>query len=155
MSWTEILTALVAFYGALLSTAIFIKEQKTKTRQLEVKISNGFLKYGQKLSELMMFVEVFNPGNRAVQVNLPKLILPDNRTLVFPNYQGDVQFPHELQEGKSCKIWIAMKAIGLQLHEAGFKENVKLYAGVSDGTGKEYRSKKYWKYDLDQELNRE
>lgn len=150
VSWTQIVTAIVAVYGAIMSTVTFVVNRRDKKRKLEVKFSNGSLTYGNKLSELMLFINVSNPGNRAVKINVPRIILPDGKTIVFPNPQSDVKFPHLLEEGRKCMVWAEMKYLAKQLKDAGYSGVINLKADVEAETGKRYTSQKTWKLDIEE-----
>jgi len=146
--WIQIVTIFIALYGAVLSTVIFIVKRKENQRQLAIKISNGFLPILDDVGELLLFIEIYNPGNRTVLIQPPWIVLPDRKTLVFPNPQSNVTFPYMLQEGSNCRIWIEMKVLTNQLKREGYTGKIKIKAGVRDGAGKEYISKKTWKINL-------
>jgi len=146
---TAIVTAIVALYGAGLSTYILIANRKEKQRQLSVSFSTGSLTYGTELSPQMLFINITNPGNRAVTIYSPSIKLPDSRQMFFRDpQQADVGFPHELKEGKNCRVWIEMKELAMQLAAEGYPGKVHLSAKVEDATGKSYKSKGSWKLDL-------
>ena len=72
ISWTQIITAIVAVYGAILSTVTFYMNRKEKIRTLKVSFSNGFLTFDNgSISEGMLFINVANPGFKKVVVNIP------------------------------------------------------------------------------------
>ena len=145
----EIIVAIVAVYGAIISTITFISRRKEKQRRLEVKLSNGFIMYNYGPGEFMLFIEVLNPGFMDVVINVPSLILPDGKTIVFPNPQSNVNFPFKLQEGMNCKTWTEMKDLAKNLKENGYSGNIKIYAKVEDGAGNIHKSKKPWQLDID------
>lgn len=151
LDWSKIILTLVAVYGAVLSTYNLIVSRKEKQRQLSVKMSSGLLTYGPNNipgEEAMLFITVANPGNRTVKINIPRIKLPDNKTVIFPTPQSDVTFPYELTEGDSCRIWIEMKLLAKQLIETGYSGSVKLTAEVDDATGRTYKSKESSKLNL-------
>ena len=151
VTWPQIITAIVAVYGAIMSTITFIINRKEKIRQISVTFSNGSLVYtSNNRSDLMLFITVANPGNRPVTINVPRIRLPNKRTFVFPNPQSNVNFPHRLEDGADCVIWIDMELLARQLKSSGFKGRIKLIAEVNDATGKIYSSKKKWTLDIDQ-----
>jgi hypothetical protein len=147
IDWSQILTAIFAIYGAILSTVVFVSRLIEKQRRLKLSFSNGFLTNVYGLSGAMLFISISNPGNRGVTINLPSILLPDRKTLVFPNPQSNVNFPHKLEEGTECKLWTEIKDLAIQLKENGYHDIVKLIAKVEDGTGQIYKSKA-WKIDL-------
>jgi len=96
----------------------------------------------------MLFITISNPGNRDVTINVPTILLPDRKTVVFPNPQSNVNFPYKLEEGTECKLWTEMKDLAMQLKENGYCGTIKLRAKVEDGAGQIYKSKA-WEMDLD------
>jgi hypothetical protein len=148
VNWSQILTAIVAIYGAILSTMIFTSRRREKQRRLKVNFSNGFLTYAHNLSKAMLFITISNPGNRDVTINVPSISLPDGKPLVFPNPQSNVSFPYKLEEGTECKIWTEIKDLARQLKENWYYGIIRLKAKVEDGSGQIYKSKD-WKINLD------
>ena len=146
MSWTELITAAVALYGAALSTYVFWAERKDKRRHVRVSISNGFLALGPELSPPMLLIEATNPGSRTVVLNTPGISLPDRKQIVFPNPQSDVRFPHALAEGTKCIVWTPIALLARQLWEEGYRGKLKLRAFFRDQIGTRYKSNKM---DLD------
>lgn len=151
ITWPQIITAIVAVYGAAMATVTFFLKRKEKQRQVKVKFSNGFLpNFGTGIGELMLFIEISNPGNRSVVINVPRIILPDGNIIVFHSPKSsNVRFPHKLEEGANCMVWTEMRDLASQLRENGYQGIVKLKADIADGTGHKYESKKCWKIDVD------
>lgn len=140
MDWTTGVTAVVALYGAGLSTYTLIQNRKEKQRQISVKLSNGFLTYGPELSPAMLLIEATNPGDRTVVLNTVGLSLPDGKTVAFPNPQSTVCFPYPLQEGNSCMVWTPLKELAQQLSQKGYSGKVRLVGFYRDQLGTVYRS---------------
>ncbi len=139
--WTTVVTALVAVYAAGLSTYTLLIQRRESKRHVKVNLAMGFIAHGPQLSEPMFILTASNPGNRPVTLNLPSILLPDRTRLYNPNGDTEVQFPHELAEGKSCKAWFPAKGIAQQLHDQGFTRAVKLVATFDDAVGTQHRSK--------------
>jgi hypothetical protein len=149
--WIMIITAVVACYGAILSTISIISSRREKSRIVKVKISSGFLASGPRLSETMIFIGASNPGQRTVTLSLPYLQLPgNNQVLIFQN-NSNVTFPHELSEGKSCTAWIEARQLGQLLHEKQYAGKIKLVGVYPDLVGTDYKSKP-WLFDLEENL---
>lgn len=151
--WTQIVTAVIAIYGAIFSTITFFQNRKDKKKNLKIKFSNGFLTYDVGLSELMLFITVYNIGGKSLLINSPRIVLSDGKSFVFPNPQSDVKFPHKLEEGAKCEVWTEMKALAKELYKNGYKGKIRLMADVSDGTDKKYKTKKAWIFNVDMWLN--
>ena len=145
----QVIVAVVAIYGAVISTITFFSRRNEKQRQLKVRFSNGFTIFGQNFSELMLIIEVSNPGFRDVTINVPSLILPDRKPVVFPNPQSNVRFPYKLEEGTKCMVWTEMKDLAQNLKENGYTGILKIDAEVDDGAGRRYKSRKSWKLNID------
>lgn len=151
--WAALITALVALYGAILSTITFLATRKEKRRQLRLNMSMGWHPYPQKLSEPMLLIDVANPGYRSVTISFPYIRLPNEKILFFPPLKASVPFPHELKEGKSCMVWTEEAEIKRVLLEQGYSGAIKLRAEVADQTGKKYRAKKALEFMLDMTSN--
>lgn len=140
----------LGIYGAGLTTYTIIKSNRAKKRVLSISLSTGWmtpLKNGI-LGPHMLFITVANPGDRKATINTPYLGLPDGKNIFFPEPFTNVNFPHRLEEGENCLIWIEMNRIKLSLLRQGYSGVVRLKGKVSDGTGKNYTSKKSWDFDL-------
>ena len=140
MEWVGIITALVALYGAALSTYTLVRNQREKRRQVRVKLSNGVLTYGPELSPAMLLIEATNPGNRTVILNTMGILLPDGKTVVFPQPESNVTFPHRLEEGNSCLAWTPMKDFAKRLRQTSYSGAVNLVGFYRDQIGNEYKS---------------
>jgi len=103
INWSQILTAIVAIYGAILSTIIFTSRRREKQRRLKVNFSNGFLTYAHDLSEAMLFITISNPGNRDVTINVPSISLPDGKPLVFPTLNPMLAFHINLKKVQNVR----------------------------------------------------
>jgi len=75
-NWPVIITALVAVYGAVLSTVNTIANLRAKQQRLSVVLSNGFLTYGPNVGPLMLFIEIANVGSKVVTINSINIKLP-------------------------------------------------------------------------------
>ena len=153
MQWPTLITAAVAVYGALLSTYSVVVRHREKKRWVAVTVSIGFPVYeGLGLGPTVLFISASNPGSRNVSLCNPGLLLPDKRKLVFPTHQSDVQFPHDLEPGKGCRMWIPARILARDLKEARFSATVKLVGFYLDATGTVYKSKPY-KFEVNKWLS--
>lgn len=143
MDLPAIITAIVALYGAVLSTYTLVVNRKDKQRQIDVKLSNGVLTFGPELSPAVLLIEASNPGNRTVILNTTGIRLPDRKTVAFPNPQSNVTFPHALEEGKSCLVWTPMKEFAGMLRQHGYEGTLRLVAFYRDQLGKEHCSNRF------------
>jgi hypothetical protein len=153
MDLTAIITAIVAIYGAGLSTYILIKNSKENKRQLTINLEKGFYTSGQGVSTPMLIISIANPGNRAVTIDSPYIELPDRTTLIWPNPLSDVRFPYHLEEGQRCHVRAKMEEVKGELVKNGHSATVKLTAKIRDRTGKVYSARKPLEFDLNEEVS--
>lgn len=67
ITWSEIVTALLALYAAILSTAIAIRDWRAKTPRIGVAVQLGNLRLHRSgCSEKLVFVSAANDGEKAV-----------------------------------------------------------------------------------------
>ncbi len=147
--WPTNITALVALYGAILSTFNHLSQRKERQRRVTVRLSNAFLSNPAGVSPTMLSIEASNPGHLSINLNSPGILFPDKRSLVFPHPQGTVNFPHDLAPGNNCTVWIEMKKVAHNLHDSGFKGKINLIGFYRDGIGKQYKSRKF-KFNIDE-----
>jgi hypothetical protein len=100
MDTKDIVTLVIAVYGAALSSVVaaytFVKER----RQIKVELSPSFFMYGNgEASEQMASIDVINHGHRPVVVSAPTLQMPNHRHLVFHKAVGFSNFPKRLEDG--------------------------------------------------------
>jgi hypothetical protein len=145
MDWIKIIIPAIAIYGAVLSTYTLICNRRDKKRRIKVAFSRGYLTSVMGLSEQMLFITVTNPGDRTVRIMVPGILLPDKRSIVFPSPKGEVTFPHDLLEGRSCKIWESLEYARSELQKMGFRESIDLVPFVDNSVGDRYFGKK-WRF---------
>jgi hypothetical protein len=156
MDWTwfskhwEAIGAVATVVGLFVSIYLGFRGRRRKP-EVEVKMKDGFLTFTDgRLSDRMIFVEVSNTGEKIVTINVPYLQLPDNRKMVFPDPQSDVTFPHTLEEGKCCSLWVERKEVLRSLRGYGCKGKVRVRAAVADQTDKVYKARKVWKLNVEE-----
>jgi len=144
MDSTDIITALVALYGAILSTVVAVREWKAKRPKIKVKTSMGFLDLGRgNLSDAMVFVEAANPGQREVTLSSVGFILPLQRKVFLRQPQGSVRIPCELAPESSCQVWIDARELAALLRSNGFSGTLKLVGFYGDQVGRTHKSKAF------------
>ena len=139
---TTIIVAFVAVYGAILSTVNFILARRERKPRLKVTCDWGVITQGRDVSQPFLFINIANVGYKTITINAPIFRLENNTQIIFRQPQSEVNFPHELTEGKSCKLWEEAKPIASELTQKGHRGEVKLFAEVSDAVGNRYRAKK-------------
>ncbi len=148
LSWTDIIVAILAIYGAFLSTVIFFKEQQKSKRKIRVKLSTGYSTSVKGLSDWMLLIEIINPGFKVVTINSPELRFDDGKKLIIPYPKSNVAFPYSLEEGKSVYVWIEIARLKKELVEAGYNNSIKIKGVIFDQTGNLFTSKRWMKISL-------
>ena len=142
MDWSGWITALVALYGALLSTHNLVSTRRDKRRRVKVELSTGF--FGAPPYTAMLFIQVSNPGHIAVMIQPPGIRLPKGSgNAVFPNPASNVAFPHELCPGRECRVWTPRTELADLLKRKGFSGKVKLMGYCVDAVGTTHKSKRF------------
>ena len=151
-NWDELIVAFGVIYGVIMSTYNFIESKKKKRRIVKVKVSHGWLpSRASGLGEEKILIKVYNPGERAVTVNLPFLRLPRGESIVTPIPIASVQFPFELQEGKDCTLFMGRRDVEESLIKRGYVGKISLFGMVDDLIGNEYKSRKPLKLEIKEE----
>jgi len=143
MTPTDIIVAVVALYGAVLSTIIAIREWKARSPNIKVNLSMGFYTLGASVSDAQVFLEASNPGEKAVSLSSLGLILPDKTKLAFTEYESHVRFPYEILPESSCKVWMDARRLAQGLRSMGFSGKPKLVGFYGDEVGRIYESKPF------------
>jgi len=142
IDWTiigTIVAVAVALYGAALSTYNLIIKRKEGQRQVTVKLTWGVVGTREE-PQTVFFLEAANPGKRNVTLKGCCIQLPNKKELVMPGAQGTINFPHELEEGKSCLVWFPVNEVARLLINEGYAGNVTIRAIDRDAVGGEYTS---------------
>lgn len=137
-----IITTLIALYGAGLATYnIYTASQKNKWK-IKVRVANGFLTFGANLSDEKFILSASNVGYRAITLTSVGFLLPDKRTIVFPDGEG-TRLPHHLNEGMGCQHFVSFKDIAEQLGQNGYRGTVNLVGFYRDATDGLHTSEPY------------
>ena len=136
---SDIVVALVAIGGFVLSVYGLYLRRKEKRPYLTARLSSGFLTYGSDLSEPMVMLEVANPGEKSVVVAAVEIDL-GGRKAVFPNIEGTEKIPFDLQSGRSASFWTPIRAFAASLRREGFRGTIKIRARFRDAVGNAYYS---------------
>ena len=137
----EISAGVVAWYGAIVATLsafiLFLNYLRDRGR-IKVKLSQGFLAYGSNLGkDVQLFIEAINVGRRPVTLTSVGFSLKNGKQLVIIKPEP-INFPYELQEGKSIQVWVDKNDI----FQSVPREKTKITcAWYRDATGKIYKTK--------------
>ena len=148
MDWVVSITALVALYGAVLSTYTLISSRRDKRRRVKVELAEGFLTTEADPRTTMLFIRISNPGHIPVTLQRPGIQLPNGATWVSRSQPTDAHFPHELRPGQARAVWTPLAVFANQLKGEGFSGEVNLVGFCRDAMGTIHRGKR-WKFDVD------
>ena len=141
----EISAGTVAWYGAIVATisviasiilgSVTLLRDRTKVK---IKVSEGFLVYGRKLSDKsQIFIEAINIGRRTVTLEGAGFTLKNGKHMVILE-PLNIRFPHELKEGRSCQIFTDQEEL---LGDIKKEKSEVVYAWYRDATSKIYKTK--------------
>ncbi len=153
MAWVEsnavaIVAAIVALYGAILSTITYRASRRDKRRVIGARLSYGFLTFGPKLSDPHLLLHASNPGQVPVTLRSAVVVLPDKWQAIVPPGQGESRLPLELAPGAGCTFWLDAREIAGALRQRGYAGKVRIHCEFGDATGENHRSKPF-KFDID------
>lgn len=136
--WFNIVTALIAAYGAYLSTFNYLAQRRRDRRALKVEVDD----LGDKgLFPPIFHVSAVNIGYRSVHLEDVAIFLKGGVEIVwtglFTTHDG---LPCELKEGKKFTANIMVNSLSDLLAEKGCKGRVKLRGQFVDAAGNVYRS---------------
>lgn len=143
----DIVTFVIAVYGAILSSVVFYRPVLKERRRIVVTLTTAFYTYPQGLGPPMAQIEVTNDGHRPVVVSAPKLLLPNGQYMLLMGADGIGDFPKRLEDGESAGVRMQYDAIADGLREAGYSGNVALWPVCSDSTGLTFKGDK-WEFDI-------
>ena len=143
MKWTEIVIALVALYGAIISTCNLLASRAEKLRKVRVALSMGFTAHGDRTSPAQLILQAQNVGKRTLTLTAVGLVLPGKVRVWFvhPECWLSGSLPHELQEGKSFVSTRELSELVAELAERGYTGRVRVQGFYTDALGTDYRSK--------------
>jgi len=142
VTWTEAIIALVALYGAGLSTYTLIMSISNQKRKVTATLTWGVIGDNQRPS-WVFFLTAANPGNRTVTLSTPYILLPNGKRFVIPQMPGNVVFPHDLEEGKNCIAWFPISDVIQALTDEGYQNNISIIGVFTDALGTDYKSKEF------------
>jgi len=150
INWVNVSSVAIGIFGAAVSAITLYTTRRDRKRRVIVKVSNGLLLPGP--SPWMLFIQASNPGDRSVNIISMGISLPRKKQVDFPDPQGNVRFPHDLPEGKSCSIWIEARILAQTLKAEGYAGKIKIRGFARSGIGTMYQSGP-WKINVDEWSN--
>ena len=141
VNWLLIITALVALYGAALSTVSFLLNRREKKRRLRVTTSWGMLVRGQTLSREMLIVKAANSGHRSVTLSSISIRLPDQSHAFALAGITNPDLPCDLSDGRDCMAWLDPRELAAAMRQRGFAGVITICAVAKDALDVEHLSK--------------
>lgn len=146
VTWTDIITALVAAYGSILATYTAVARWREKRARINVKISLGLITQGSlsDSSEPRVILSASNPGSKAITLSSWDFALPNGKHLASPNKWGaDGQLPHELAPETSYRVWVEAKELAREMKTEGYSDKAKIVGFYRDQVGRTHKSKPF------------
>ncbi len=141
MSLTELLTFLIALYGAIVSTVLAIKELRKENRRVRVSCMMAMAPSPSGQMWEFVALKAVNIGHRPVQITIAGLIL-SNVYLVMQvaSNIGPSPLPKKLEDGDSVTVMLDFDEIVKTSNEKG-KNAFYTKAVMQDAEGRQYAAK--------------
>jgi hypothetical protein len=147
MKWTEILTALVALYGAVVATFTAITQYRNSRPRLKVELKEGWIIGDPNVGDdKCLTVSTKNFGQKKVTLNILSFKSSNGKAWIVP--APGVTFPYELEPECCCVMYMKAKSAAQALGEGDCAGKIILTATVADAIGREYRSNAF-EFDAD------
>lgn len=140
LSTSEILTLLVALYGAVPSTVLGVRELRRDRRQVRVacKMALAPNPVGSGVWEFVS-VEAVNDGYRPVEVKMAGLLMSSGEFFTqLRSNMGPLPLPKKLEDGDSIAVHFDYSEVEKALRERSSEGVVFTKAVVRDAAGREY-----------------
>ena len=141
MSTTEIITAILAFYGAALATFTFVVQQLEKRKKIIATLQLGFVARGRSAPVDIVSFEAANAGKVPVHVSSCHLFLPETKEKFVAAFQYDRDFPVTLNPGESVQAWIESEKFIEIVRKTKTVSELLVVAEFSNKGGSKFRSK--------------
>ncbi|TVX99072.1 hypothetical protein [Cohnella terricola] len=141
----QLVIAAIGLLALIISFLVYRQTKNQNKRFLSVELTNGFIVYeNNSLSDdVYFFITVRNASSKNIVVNSFNLLnirVRGKKYALIPP-QSNIVFPHRLQEGDNCQVWISREDFLRTVERDGFtKSSLKIRAQVMDGTGNRYHS---------------
>lgn len=148
----NIVTTVIALWGAVLSSWIFFKE---RFKTIKVSLGIGLIKYpvpfgtSKSVSDPILSVDANNHTNRIAVLEIPEIELSSKDKSILVNYKSNITFPYELKPYNRCVAWVDLKNFAKNMVEKGHSGTIRIRGVYRDALGKKYKGK-YMDLDLDE-----
>lgn len=142
LSTVELLTLLLALYGAVLSTVLGIRELRKDRRQIRVTCRMALTPSPTGGVWEFVSVEAVNTGHRPVEITMAGLLMKNGNlfTQVRSN-AGPLPLPKKLEDGERVSVLFDYAEVKTALSEQTDSKNRYIKAIVRDAIGKKYTAR--------------
>lgn len=141
MNFSEIITAFVAVYGALLATFTLVVQVREKRQRVTVTLSQGFIAEGGGGAVDVLILEAANGGAVPIYLSTCQLRLPATKEKLFSRLAYNKDFPATLNPGESVQAWLSSETFVAAIRKSKSIEEITVVAEFSNKGGGVYRSK--------------
>jgi hypothetical protein len=141
MTTTEIITAILALYGAVLATFTFVVQQLEKRKKIVATLSLGFAACGRSSPVDVVTFEAANAGDVPVHVSSCHLFLPETKEKLVAAFQFNRDFPVTLNPGESVQAWLESEKFIEIVRKTKTVSELLVVAEFSNKGGSTFRSK--------------
>ena len=138
---TELLTAAIAIYGALVSTFTLVLHQREKKQKVTVKLWLGMLGVGKSSVVDIVIMEAANAGSVPVHLSNCCYLIPHSKKKLVARFEYDKEMPITLAPGESVQAWIKSENFIEVLKKEGCTNQVTVVAQFSNKAGRDFVSK--------------
>jgi len=148
----QLVTIIMALYGALLSTSLAAYKFYENWRRLKVKLSYGSygpssgsygsIRSGPSQIYPVLLLSCSNLGKRPITLNSYGFALPNKRNYFFQN-ESSQSFPCTLSDGQGCIMVVGSKKVTELLIQEGYKNSVQIKGFFGDASDKKHYGKKF------------
>ena len=141
MSTLDLVTIIVAIYGAMLATFTFVIQQIEKREKVKATLSLGFVSHGASKPIDVVILEAANFGNVPVHLSSCHLSLPATKDKLVARFQYSREFPVTLNPGESVTARIESETFIQIVRKSMNVSEVVAVAEFSNKGGGSFRSK--------------
>jgi len=144
MTIPDILTLLIAAWGAILATALAVIEWRRRKPRVRVILDEVRFQDLDGNTKRTFWIRAMNWGEKSV--TLDDLVISWERGCLGPFYDESgkpVSLPHELQPGNRYEVRFDAASVTESLRKRGKPEVVSLRAVFSDPLGRRYASESH------------
>lgn len=152
----DVALALIALYGAILSTFNWRQAVKRDRRQLRVKLESAIPVQDDEFGNTYIKLTATNSGHRTVSVTSLRLELENKSHIPLSMAASHWMFPATplpaaLSDGQSAQAFISYRALAEALIASGRTSRTKIIAVCEDSVGNIFKGDT-WEVDPDQFL---